>query len=72
MKQEKYLTETLAKFWEKLSLPSSIITSYSEIEIPFDWGVSIIELILGKLESITKRKSINGVMADYKIQIFVI
>lgn len=38
MKQEKYLTETLAKFWEKLSLPSSIITSYSEIEIPFNWG----------------------------------
>ena len=38
MKQEKYLTETLAKFLEKLSLPSSIITSYSEIEVPFNWG----------------------------------
>jgi hypothetical protein len=38
MKQEKYLTETLAKFWEKLDLPSSIITSYSEIEVPFNWG----------------------------------
>lgn len=38
MKQEKYLTETLANFWKKLDLPSSIITSYSEIEIPFNWG----------------------------------
>lgn len=38
MKQEKYLTETLAKFLEKLSLPSSIITSYSEIEVPFNCG----------------------------------
>lgn len=38
MKQVEYLTQELSKFVMKLNLPSSIITSYSDIEVPFDWG----------------------------------
>lgn len=38
MKQVEYLTKELSEFVRKLDLPSSIITSYSEIEVPFNWG----------------------------------
>lgn len=38
MKQVEYLTQELSKFVINLDLPSSIITSYSDIEVPFDWG----------------------------------
>jgi len=38
MKQVEYLTKKLSNFMKSLDLPSSIITSYSDIEIPFNWG----------------------------------
>ena len=38
MKQVEYLTKELSKFVTKLDLPSSIITSCSDIEVPFYWG----------------------------------
>lgn len=38
MKQVEYLTKELSEFVKKLNLPSSIIISYSDIEVPFDWG----------------------------------
>lgn len=38
MKQAEYLTKELSEFVNKLDLPSSIITSYSDIEVPFNWG----------------------------------
>lgn len=38
MKQVEYLTKELSEFVKKLNLPSSIIVSYSNIEVPFDWG----------------------------------
>ena len=38
MKQAEYLTKELSEFVNKLDLPSSIIVSYSDIEIPFNWG----------------------------------
>lgn len=38
MKQAKYLTKEMSEFVTKLDLPSSIIVSYSDIEVPFDWG----------------------------------
>lgn len=38
MKQVEYLTKRLSNFMKSLDLPSSIITSYSDIEIPFNWG----------------------------------
>lgn len=38
MKQAKYLTKELSDFVNSLDLPSSIITSYSDIEVPFNWG----------------------------------
>ena len=56
MKQAEYLTKELSEFVNKLDLPSSIITSYSDIEVPFDWGVFVIRLTLVKQEFITKIK----------------
>lgn len=38
MKQVEYLTKELSEFVKKRNLPSSIIVSYSDIEVPFDWG----------------------------------
>lgn len=48
MKQVEYLTKELSKFVTKLDLPNSIITSCSDIEVPFDWGAFIIKLTLVK------------------------
>lgn len=56
MKQAEYLTKELSEFVNKLDLPSSIITSYSDIEVPFNWGASITRRTLGKLKFIIRIK----------------
>lgn len=56
MKQVEYLTKELSDFVEKLDLPSSIITSYSDIEVPFDWGSFYYKVNTGKTRIHYKNK----------------
>ena len=56
MKQVEYLTKELSDFVEKLDLPSSIITSYSDIEVPFDWGSFYYKANTGKTRIHYKNK----------------
>ena len=56
MKQVEYLTKELSDFVEKLDLPSSIITSYSDIEVPFDWGSFYYKTNTGKTRIHYKNK----------------
>ena len=56
MKQAEYLTKELSEFVNKLDLPSSIITSYSDIEVPFDWGSFYYKANTGKTRIHYKNK----------------
>ena len=56
MKQAEYLTKELSEFVNKLDLPSSIITSYSDIEVPFDWGSFCYKANTGKTRVHYKNK----------------
>lgn len=56
MKQVEYLTKELSDFVEKLDLPSSIITSYSDIEVLFDWGSFYYKANTGKTRIHYKNK----------------
>lgn len=58
MKQAEYLTKELSEFVNKLDLPSSIIVSYSDIEIPFNWGTFHYRANTGK-SSIHYKNKIN-------------
>ena len=58
MKQAKYLTKELSDFVNNLDLPISIITSYSDIEIPFDWGSFFYKANTGK-SSVHYKNKIN-------------
>ena len=58
MKQTEYLTKQLSEFVNKLDLPSSIITSYSDIEVPFTWGSFYYKANTGKT-SIHYKNKIN-------------
>lgn len=70
MKQVEYLTKELSDFVEKLDLPSSIITSYSDIEVPFDWGSFYYKANTGKQESITKQNKQMELLELSKIKIY--
>ena len=56
MKQAEYLTKELSEFVNKLDLPSSIITSYSDIEVPFNWGSFYYKANTGKAKIHYKNK----------------
>ena len=56
MKQVEYLTKELSKFVTKLDLPSSIITSCSDIEVPFDWGSFYYKANTGEVRIHYKKK----------------
>ena len=56
MKQAEYLTKELSEFVNKLDLPSSIITSYSDIEVPFNWGSFCYKANTGKAKIHYKNK----------------
>lgn len=58
MKQAKYLTKELSDFVNNLDLPISIITSYSDIEISFDWGSFFYKANTGK-SSVHYKNKIN-------------
>lgn len=56
MKQVEYLTKELSEFVNKLDLPSSIITSYSDIEVLFNWGSFYYKANTGKAKIHYKNK----------------
>ena len=56
MKQAEYLTKELSEFVNKLDLPSSIITSYSDIEVSFNWGSFYYKANTGKAKIHYKNK----------------
>ena len=56
MTQVEYLTKNLSDFFKNLDLPSSIITSYSDIEIPFNWGSLFYKANAGKVRIHYKNK----------------
>lgn len=56
MKQAEYLTKELSEFVNKLDLPSSIIVSYSDIEIHLIGELFIIGLTLEKVAYIIRTK----------------
>lgn len=70
MKQVEYLTQELSKFVMKLDLPSSIITSYSDIEVPFDWGSFYYKANTGEVRIHYKNKINKWNYWNYKEQRF--
>ena len=71
MKQVEYLTQELSKFVMKLDLPSSIIISYSDIEVPFDWGSFYYKANTGEVRIHYKNKINKWNYWNYKEQRFV-
>lgn len=71
MKQVEYLTQELSKFVMKLDLPSSIITSYSDIEVPFDWGSFYYKANTGEVRIHYKNKINKWNYWNYKEQRFI-
>ena len=71
MKQVEYLTQELSKFVMKLDLPSSIITSYSDIEVLFDWGSFYYRANTGEARIHYKNKINKWNYWNYKEQRFV-
>ena len=65
MKQVEYLTKKLSNFMKSLDLPSSIITSYSDIEIPFNWGELYYKANTGEIRIHYKEKINKWSYLDY-------
>lgn len=65
MKQVEYLTKKLSNFMKNLDLPSSIITSYSAIEIPFNWGEFYYRANTGEIRIHYKEKINKWSYLDY-------
>lgn len=65
MKQVEYLTKKLSDFMKSLDLPSSIITSYSNIEIPFNWGELYYRANTGEIRIHYKEKINKWSYLDY-------
>lgn len=65
MKQVEYLTKKLSNFMKSLDLPSSIITSYSDIEIPFNWGEFYYKANTGEIRIHYKEKINKWSYLDY-------
>lgn len=65
MKQVEYLTKKLSNFMRSLDLPSSIITSYSDIEIPFNWGEFYYKANTGEIRIHYKEKVNKWNYLDY-------
>lgn len=72
MKQAEYLTKELSEFVNKLDLPSSIIVSYSDIEIPFNWGSFFYKANTGKVRVHYKNKINQWNYWNYQHQRFYI